>query len=84
MAGHIGALLQKISIIGILSLGMAFVVFGYSTMRPLAQDWIETLSICTIDALARVIAVSGGNQQKVVIARTLVQAPRLVFLNVSG
>ena len=47
----------------------------------LAKTWIEQLSIRAIDGNARIIELSGGNQQKVVIAKSLVQRPKLVIFD---
>jgi simple sugar transport system ATP-binding protein len=52
-----------------------------SEVRSVAQGWIERLNIKAIDSNARVIELSGGNQQKVVIAEALVQAPKLVIFD---
>ena len=50
-------------------------------MAALAEAWRGKLNIKTINADARVIELSGGNQQKVVIAKSLVQKPRLVIFD---
>ena len=50
-------------------------------MAALAAEWRQKLNIRTINADARVIELSGGNQQKVVIAKSLVQKPRLVIFD---
>jgi simple sugar transport system ATP-binding protein len=50
-------------------------------MLALARHWTEQLSIRAINPDARVIELSGGNQQKVVIAKSLVQKPRLVIFD---
>ena len=39
------------------------------------------LGVRAIDANARVIELSGGNQQKVVIAKSLVQKPKLIIFD---
>ena len=39
------------------------------------------MQIKAIDADARVVELSGGNQQKAVIARSLVQKPRLIIFD---
>jgi len=47
----------------------------------LAEDWRKRLNIRAIDPNAKVIELSGGNQQKVVIAKALVQQPKLVIFD---
>jgi simple sugar transport system ATP-binding protein len=50
-------------------------------MRELAAEWIRRLSIRAINQNARVVELSGGNQQKVVIGKGLVEKPRLVIFD---
>ncbi|MBP5856215.1 sugar ABC transporter ATP-binding protein [Marivibrio halodurans] len=50
-------------------------------MRRLAGQWEDRLSIRSIGADQSVLYLSGGNQQKVVIAKSLVQEPRLVIFD---
>ena len=50
-------------------------------MRALAQEWTERLSIRSLGLDQSVLYLSGGNQQKVVIAKSLVQAPKLVIFD---
>lgn len=52
-----------------------------SEMRNIADEWISTLNVKAINADARVIELSGGNQQKVVVAKALVQKPKLVIFD---
>ena len=54
---------------------------SHREMAALAAEWRHKLNIRTINADARVIELSGGNQQKVVIAKSLVQKPRLVIFD---
>jgi simple sugar transport system ATP-binding protein len=50
-------------------------------MRDLASTWRDKLNIRAIDPGARVVELSGGNQQKVVVAKSLVQRPKLVIFD---
>ena len=56
-------------------------VVSRSEMAELARVWREKLNIRTINSNASVIELSGGNQQKVVIAKSLAQRPRLVIFD---
>ncbi|MGH1367677.1 MAG: sugar ABC transporter ATP-binding protein [Maritimibacter sp.] len=50
-------------------------------MKSLAEEWSKTLQMKQLNTDADVIELSGGNQQKVVIAKSLVQKPRLVIFD---
>tara|TARA_R110002020_G_scaffold6352_7_gene26786 strand:+ start:4405 stop:5901 length:1497 start_codon:yes stop_codon:yes gene_type:complete len=50
-------------------------------MRALSREWEGKLSIRSIGKDQSVLYLSGGNQQKVVIAKSLVQEPRLVIFD---
>jgi len=50
-------------------------------MRDLSQHWSKSLNVRAINDNARVIELSGGNQQKVVIGKSLVQKPKLVIFD---
>ncbi len=50
-------------------------------MRALAEEWTRKLDIKAINGNARVIELSGGNQQKVVIAKSLVQKPKVIIFD---
>ena len=56
-------------------------IVSYNEMMALAKEWRAKLNIKSIDSDSRVIELSGGNQQKVVIAKSLVQKPRLVIFD---
>jgi simple sugar transport system ATP-binding protein len=45
------------------------------------KKWVGTLNVKAIGGQAKIIELSGGNQQKVVIARSLAQVPKLVIFD---
>ena len=49
--------------------------------EALAQDMIKALAIATPDADKPVGQLSGGNQQKVILARSLISEPRILILD---
>jgi simple sugar transport system ATP-binding protein len=51
------------------------------TQRQLADHYIRSLNIATPDAEKPVEELSGGNQQKVILARWLASQPRLLILD---
>ena len=50
-------------------------------MKAIAKEWTGALNVRAINSDARVIELSGGNQQKVVVAKALVQKPKLVIFD---
>jgi len=54
---------------------------GKDETAKAANDWVKSLNIKAISGEARVIELSGGNQQKVVIAKALIQKPKLVIFD---
>jgi simple sugar transport system ATP-binding protein len=50
-----------------------------SETNALAANWRNRLNIKTLNSDASVVELSGGNQQKVVIAKALVQKPKLII-----
>jgi simple sugar transport system ATP-binding protein len=54
---------------------------GFDEQEKLAQEMIKALAIATPDADKPVGQLSGGNQQKVVLARALVSRPRILVLD---
>jgi simple sugar transport system ATP-binding protein len=49
--------------------------------QRLAREMIKAMAIATSDAEKPVGQLSGGNQQKVVLARSLVSGPRILILD---
>jgi simple sugar transport system ATP-binding protein len=56
-------------------------IVSKAEMRNVAEHWTQQLSIRAISPDAPVVELSGGNQQKVVIAKALVQQPKLVIFD---
>lgn len=52
-----------------------------SDMLAVAKEWAKALNVRAIDSDSRVVELSGGNQQKVVVAKALVQVPKLVIFD---
>ncbi|PLW78769.1 sugar ABC transporter ATP-binding protein [Cohaesibacter celericrescens] len=50
-------------------------------IHAVAEDWSKKLNVRAINDNARVVELSGGNQQKVVIGKGLVQEPNLVIFD---
>ncbi|MYB34449.1 MAG: sugar ABC transporter ATP-binding protein [Gammaproteobacteria bacterium] len=50
-------------------------------MRDISRSWIKKVSIKAINDNANVVELSGGNQQKTVIGKTLIQEPELCFFD---
>ena len=57
------------------------IMTNLSEMRELAAGWSKKINVRTLNSDARVVELSGGNQQKVVIAKALVQKPKLVIFD---
>ncbi len=61
--------------------GRGSVLAPLGRMRAVAHEWAERLSIRRSGDDQSVLYLSGGNQQKVVIAKSLAQKPKLVIFD---
>jgi ABC-type uncharacterized transport system ATPase subunit len=50
-------------------------------MKKLAEEWTKTMNIRAINSNAKAVKLSGGNEQKVVVAKALCQKPKLVIFD---
>jgi simple sugar transport system ATP-binding protein len=67
---------------GLLAAGLEkSLIISLSEMRELSSEWNKRLNVRAINDNARVIELSGGNQQKVVIGKGLIQKPRIVIFD---
>jgi ABC-type sugar transport system ATPase subunit len=60
-----------------------FRVFGWLRRRPereLVGEWMDTVAVKAAGADASITTLSGGNQQKVMMARCLARDPRVLML----
>lgn len=49
--------------------------------EKIAQEWVDKLTIRTTDLKKSIAALSGGNQQKALIAKSLITEPRVLIIN---
>ncbi|MDR3495023.1 MAG: sugar ABC transporter ATP-binding protein [Ancalomicrobiaceae bacterium] len=56
-------------------------VLDRSGLRAQVSNWLARLNIATSDSEAAVQSLSGGNQQRVVLARWLAKRPKVLILN---
>jgi simple sugar transport system ATP-binding protein len=67
---------------GLLAAGLEkSAVISFTEMRALSAEWSKKLNVKAINDNALAIELSGGNQQKMVIGKGLIQAPRLVIFD---
>jgi len=58
-----------------------FSLVSINEAKALADLWSERLQLRAINPKARVIELSGGNQQKIVIAKSLIQKPKVIIFD---
>ena len=68
----------SISVVDILK---KFLKVDKKAEEQITEHWIEKLGIRTPSGETKVVSLSGGNQQKVVIARWLETKPEILILN---
>ena len=56
-------------------------LIGMSEARRQSAEWIEAMKVRSIGGDARVVELSGGNQQKVVIGKMVTTHPRVILLD---
>lgn len=56
-------------------------IISKAEKQSIGAEWIRKLKVRAISSDVRAIELSGGNQQKVVIAKALVQSPELIIFD---
>ncbi len=77
---------ETMSIKSNLFIGLLAKVLGKFWIRnrevdALGEQWVKSLQVRAVTQGARMIELSGGNQQKAVIAKSLVQEPELIIFD---
>ena len=56
-------------------------LYSAQEMKRIADKWIKALSISALKRSLKIVEYSGGNQQKVVVARALAQNPTVIIFD---
>ena len=56
-------------------------IYSAQEMKRIADKWIKALSISALKRSLKIVEYSGGNQQKVVVARALAQNPTVIIFD---
>ena len=56
-------------------------IYSGQEMKRIADKWIKALSISALKRSLKIVEYSGGNQQKVVVARALAQNPTVIIFD---
>jgi ABC-type sugar transport system ATPase subunit len=57
------------------------VLLSWTEQLRVGKEWVQRLRVRTLNSRAKIVELSGGNQQKVVVAKSLVQDPKVVFFD---
>lgn len=72
---------KNIAVTILKKLGNKFGIVKESAQKKLSQHWVDEIGVATKDHTLAVQTLSGGNQQKVVLARWLATNPKILILN---
>ena len=56
-------------------------IYSAQEMKRIADKWIKALSISALKRSLKIVEYSGGNQQKVVVAKALAQGPTVIIFD---